>query len=171
MDKIKDSFSKIEDVIQVITGIVNQTNLLALNASIEAARAGDSGRGFAVVAEEIRSLSIRCNESAQEITNVIQQGSIDVEEGVELVLQSAEILENTTNSVIDVSQQIHNVSEAINTLNENMGDVAEATDNVSAVSHRNANSVSHLLESTQNLKRLTTELSDVSEKLHEVVNH
>ena len=106
MDKIKQSFSKIEDVIQVISAIVSQTNLLALNATIEAARAGDRGRGFAVVADEIRSLSTRCDDSAQEITRVLKQGSIDVDQGVDIVLGSEQVLENTCSSVHAVSDKI-----------------------------------------------------------------
>lgn len=170
MDKIKISFSKIEDVIQVISGIVSQTNLLALNATIEAARAGDRGRGFAVVADEIRTLSIRCDESAQEIADVIKKGSVDIDEGVELVMRSASVLENTAKSVNDVSHQIHNVSMVINKLNENMSGVSQATDNVNKISLGNAESVEHLLESTRNLSKITQLLSEDSIKLQEVVN-
>jgi methyl-accepting chemotaxis protein len=170
MDKIKISFSKIEDVIQVISGIVSQTNLLALNATIEAARAGDRGRGFAVVADEIRTLSIRCDESAQEIANVIKMGSVDIDEGFDLVMRSARVLENTAESVNDVSQQIHNVSMVINKLNENMSSVSNATENVNKISLGNSASVEHLLESTSNLSKITQLLSEDSIKLQEVVN-
>tara|TARA_R110001592_G_scaffold323435_1_gene602672 strand:- start:8578 stop:10032 length:1455 start_codon:yes stop_codon:yes gene_type:complete len=170
MDKIKVSFSKIEDVIQVISGIVSQTNLLALNATIEAARAGDRGRGFAVVADEIRTLSIRCDESAQEIADVIKKGSVDIDEGVDLVMRSASVLENTADSVNAVSQQIRNVSMVINKLNENMSGVSNATENVNKISLGNAESVEHLLESTRNLSKITQLLSEDSIKLQEVVN-
>lgn len=170
MDKIKVSFSKIEDVIQVISAIASQTNLLALNATIEAARAGDRGRGFAVVADEIRTLSIRCDESAQQIANVIKKGSVDVDEGVELVLRSASVLENTANSANDVSHQIHNISMVINKLNENMSGVSTATENVNKISLGNAESVEKLLESTRNLSEITKLLSEDSIKLQEVVN-
>ena len=71
-----------------------------------------------MVADEIRTLSIRCDESAQEIADVIKKGSVDIDEGVELVMRSASVLENTAKSVNDVSHQIHNVSMVINKLNE-----------------------------------------------------
>lgn len=170
MDKIKNSFAKIEDVIQVISGIVSQTNLLALNATIEAARAGDRGRGFAVVADEIRTLSIRCDESAQEIADVIKKGSVDIDEGVSLVMRSASVLENTAKSVNDVSSQIHNVSKVINKLNENMSGVSHATENVNSISKQNAQFVEKLLESTRNLAKITQLLSEDAIKLQEVVN-
>src|SRR5262249_49818305 len=59
MGRIKESSSKISDIIGVIDEIARQTNLLALNAAVEAARAGEAGRGFAVVASEVRSLAQR----------------------------------------------------------------------------------------------------------------
>ena len=40
MSSIKESSSKIADIITVIDGIAFQTNILALNAAVEAARAG-----------------------------------------------------------------------------------------------------------------------------------
>ncbi len=170
MDKIRASFSQIEDVIQVISVIVSQTNLLALNATIEAARAGDRGRGFAVVADEIRTLSIRCDESAQEIARVIKQGALDVDEGVELMTQSAEVLSNTAQSVHIVTQQIHGVAETMNTLNANMERVNSATQRVGEVSETNAESVAHLLSASKNLNAITQELCDVSDTLDKVVN-
>lgn len=170
MDKIKQSFSRIEDVIQVISGIVSQTNLLALNATIEAARAGDRGKGFAVVADEIRTLSIRCDESAREITEVIKQGSIDVDEGVRIVTQSEEVLENSSSSALEVSEQIQNVSNVIKKLQANMEQVAAASHNVGEVNNNNAHAVMHLLESTQNLRKMTDNLNNVSKKLENVVN-
>ncbi|MFS2117011.1 methyl-accepting chemotaxis protein, partial [Herbaspirillum frisingense] len=59
MGSIKESSSKIVDIIGVIDGIAFQTNILALNAAVEAARAGEQGRGFAVVASEVRALAQR----------------------------------------------------------------------------------------------------------------
>lgn len=61
---------RINDMVEVISGLAAQTNLLALNAAIEAARAGKMGRGFAVVADEVRKLADASNGAAQEIAQL-----------------------------------------------------------------------------------------------------
>ena len=70
---------QIAQVTSLISSVAFQTNLLALNAAVEAARAGEHGKGFAVVAEEVRGLSARSSEAAQQIEafarNVQQRGA------------------------------------------------------------------------------------------------
>ncbi|WP_197486089.1 hypothetical protein, partial [Oleiphilus sp. HI0061] len=73
-------------------------------------------------------------------------------------------------SVIEVSEQIEKVSKVINKLQDNMTQVSAASQNVGEVNNNNAYAVIHLLESIQNLSTMTTKLSDVSEKLANVVN-
>lgn len=51
--------------IQTITGI---TKMLALNALIEASRAGEHGRGFSVVAKEVREISEKIRQIADEFS-------------------------------------------------------------------------------------------------------
>ena len=123
-----------------------------------------------MVADEIRTLSIRCDESAQEIANVIKQGAIDVDEGVELMTRSANVLDDTARSVNSVTQQIHDVSETMATLNANMEKVISATARVGVVSETNADSVAHLLSASKNLNAITQELCAVSDTLEHVVN-
>lgn len=170
MHKIESGFKQIEDVIRVIADIVSQTNLLALNATIEAARAGEQGRGFAVVAEEIRSLFLRCDQSAQEISNVIKQSSVDVEEGVELVTNSAAVLQSTAESVQEVTHQIKELSTVISQLNKDMKGVASASEKVGITTSENNRSVVGLLSSTRALSDMTDELCDMSDKLQDVIN-
>ncbi|QGG47935.1 methyl-accepting chemotaxis protein [Heliorestis convoluta] len=64
--------NKIKPISLVIGKLAGQIDMLALNASIEAARAGQHGRGFAVVAAEIKKLADETNESAKNITTLIQ---------------------------------------------------------------------------------------------------
>lgn len=67
MDRVKESSSKINEIVKLISEISSQTNLLALNAAIEAARAGEAGKGFAVVADSITKLADRTVSGVKQI--------------------------------------------------------------------------------------------------------
>jgi Methyl-accepting chemotaxis protein (MCP) signalling domain len=64
-----------EDKIALINRITGETKILALNALIEAARAGDAGRGFAVVAGEVKAISGRITDIAEDLKTELK-GSI-----------------------------------------------------------------------------------------------
>ena len=88
--KLSESFRQLGPLVDSISDIAKQTNLVALNAAIEAARAGEHGRGFAVVANEVRTLSHRTSEAADEITARIAS----VSEGVDAELAKADSASN-----------------------------------------------------------------------------
>lgn len=72
MRQVLEVSNQIGNIVGTINGIAIQTQLLSLNAAIEAAHAGRAGRGFAVVAEEVRTLSSRSADAAQEIGGLIE---------------------------------------------------------------------------------------------------
>jgi methyl-accepting chemotaxis protein len=105
MDKIKKSSEEIAKITNVIEAIAFQTNLLAINAGVEAARAGDAGRGFAVVATEVRELAQRTTESAKNIKDLIGKSTVDVRDGVDLVGQTGQALEQIIIQVSSTTTQ------------------------------------------------------------------
>ena len=121
-EALSESMNNIGKTTDIIKGIADQTNLLALNAAIEAARAGEAGRGFAVVADEIRKLAEKSQQSANEITSVINDIKTSAEEmtnNIQITKKDSEILEDKLYKIIEAFEGMaNNISE----LKENIKD-------------------------------------------------
>jgi len=92
MDEISNASQQIGGIIKTIEDISFQANLLALNAAVEAARAGEAGKGFAVVAEEVKSLANKSSDSAQNITELIENSIMLIQQGSSLSKDTTEAL-------------------------------------------------------------------------------
>ncbi len=103
---LNDDSNKISMALSTIIGIADQTNLLALNAAIEAARAGEHGRGFAVVADEVKALSVRTKETADEISGIISSFAQRVKEITEQAEQSIVLTSDATTLIENIHQNI-----------------------------------------------------------------
>lgn len=128
---------KIEEIVDLITGIASQTNLLALNAAIEAARAGEAGSGFAVVAEEVRKLAEQSEGSARQIADLISQIQKDTVESVKLMDNAVEevnsglqIVSESERSFGSILSSIHQVAEEIQELSATFEEMAAGTEEV-----------------------------------------
>ncbi len=146
MQRIRQSSSKISEVIAMIDEIAFQTNLLALNAAVEAARAGDAGKGFAVVATEVRSLAKRSADASNDVKKLVEAAHADVKVGVGLVEETSSMfgaivgaVNELTGLMNGISQTAKNQAQDVSTINGEIGGIGEmAHQNAALVEETNA---------------------------------
>ena len=181
----------IEKIIVAITDISNQTNLLALNAAIEAARAGVYGKGFAVVADEVKKLAEESNNSARQITEIIQTIQSDTVHTVdqmntlmENVSNGVSIIENTGTSFKEIlisSQAVSTQIQEVTTISAQIASSAEhvtasfetvnaITDNATAKTQNVASLAEEQYASMEEIAASTEELSKLAFTLNKEVS-
>ncbi|MCP4320747.1 MAG: hypothetical protein GY787_02575, partial [Alteromonadales bacterium] len=174
--KLEGDSKQIVAMLDVIKSIAEQTNLLALNAAIEAARAGEAGHGFAVVADEVRSLSLRTQESTEQIHSVIENIQRGVADSVAAMAKGTVKMENGINSVNSSANAMQKISKAtllINEANQHISDTTQQQKNMSGVISASTIEVGDLatltLAGTQKSQELNMELIALSQQLTELI--
>ncbi len=170
MAHIKESNDAVMQAMNIIADIANQTNLLALNAAIEAARAGDQGRGFAVVADEVRTLSIRSNESAQQIREVLDAATKDITEGSEVVNQAGGRLSEAVAYVRAISEQVASATDMAEHQHGDIHGVVQRSHDVASLIQDNAVAAQQLLSSTESLTKVSEDLNNVAHETNQTVH-
>lgn len=179
---LKERTSKIEKVVEVITGIANNTSLLSLNASIESAKAGEYGKGFSVVASEVKKLAEQSHKSAQEISQMIK-GILtdtdlavkDIDTTAELVSKSMEVISNSANTFEmisvaseEVNDKIQGVTSLTQVVSKNGDNIVQIVKNIRDINSKSLTELSSIAEASENqmvsLEQITGSIDNV-EKL------
>ncbi|MFC0336984.1 methyl-accepting chemotaxis protein [Kushneria avicenniae] len=138
MGEIRESSSKISEIITMIDSIAFQTNLLALNAAVEAARAGEQGRGFAVVAGEVRQLASRSATAASDIKALIERSVSQVASGTTLVDEADTTMATITQSSRRVNDLMAEIAAASKEQTSGIEQVNQAVSQMDQVTQQNA---------------------------------
>ncbi|MBW9150980.1 methyl-accepting chemotaxis protein [Clostridium estertheticum] len=158
INELARKFSKVNEVVQLITNIASQTNLLALNAAIEAARAGEEGKGFAVVAGEIKKLAEMTKQSTKDISTLI--GGIESETKV--------VLDNSSKSNEVIARGVSASSYAVEKIEGSLSSVSKVEQEVNGV-------MKLLTEQKLHIENMNKEIVDVDEILKitsdSIINH
>ncbi|MCW8884111.1 MAG: methyl-accepting chemotaxis protein [Motiliproteus sp.] len=166
-DQLSEEAKKVGSLMQSIQEIADQTNLLALNAAIEAARAGEHGRGFAVVADEVRTLSFRTQETAQQV-NTNLTGMLNTinhwagrmkqnQQDAECCVETAELSDQAMTEVYSQIQQIGELAQGI----------SHAANEQTAASERINQSLQGISEASEETWQKTDKVSAQMEVLHQ----
>ena len=137
METINESSMQISSIINTINDIAEQTNLLALNASIEAARAGEAGKGFAVVATQVGTLATQSAEAAKNSNELIVQAINAVEDGKQVVDDTAAKLLASVDKTNELVTNIGEINEASEQQSEALKQISQAANQIAAVIQEN----------------------------------
>ncbi|EOD01707.1 heme NO-binding domain-containing protein [Caldisalinibacter kiritimatiensis] len=190
--KVKeDSFSlqnrakDVTKIVETVEAIAEQTNLLALNAAIEASRAGEFGRGFSVVAEEIRQLAEESKNAVKSINENLVSFINEINSLVENIESQYSVLEgenqrlsvvadnssasvndiqNVSNSLIQMIEQLTKETEAINQVSQNIESLAAIAEENSASSEEVSSNVTTYASELQRMIENIEEFQKVSEE-------
>jgi methyl-accepting chemotaxis protein len=159
MQQIDDSSRKIGAITSLINGIAFQTNILALNAAVEAARAGEQGRGFAVVAAEVRSLAQRSANAAKDISALISESTVRVDQGVSLVEDAGRTMQEMTTAVNSVKTIIGEIVHASDEQSQGIGQVTVAVNQMDGATQQNSALVQQMSAAAASLEDQAQQLA------------
>ncbi|WP_373020965.1 methyl-accepting chemotaxis protein [Thiomicrorhabdus sp.] len=158
INEIRDSSSKIEEIIGLIDSIAFQTNLLALNAAVEAARAGEHGRGFAVVASEVRNLAGKSADAAKDIKNLIEQSSDSIANGSQKIDETSRVLQEINESIQEVGNIVSEISSASKEQQFGVEQVNQAITEIDHTTQQNAALVEETTAAAQSMSHESEQL-------------
>ncbi|MEL6523384.1 MAG: methyl-accepting chemotaxis protein, partial [Pseudomonadota bacterium] len=163
ISKIEASSVEIGQRTGMIDEIAFQTNLLALNAGVEAAKAGEAGRGFVLVASEVRTLAQRSSVAAQEIRELIETSTYEVQDGVIHVKETVKALQTVTDAVSESSERVDVIAASAQNQDTAVREINAAVSDLDRVTQQNA----AMFEQTSSACRLLTESAEVLQKMTE----
>lgn len=158
METIREATRRVADIVGIIDAIAFQTNILALNAAVEAARAGEHGRGFAVVAAEVRSLALRCADSARDIKALVGSASGQVTESSGVVDQVVEAIAAINGRVAEVTELMNSIVAAGSEQSAGIEQVGRTIVQMEQATQQNAALVGQVMSAAQSLTRQTARL-------------
>ncbi|MHC1681873.1 MAG: methyl-accepting chemotaxis protein [Clostridiaceae bacterium] len=184
VEKLGDNILEINKITELINEIANQTNLLSLNAAIEAARAGEAGRGFAIVANEVRDLSEKSKQSANNINKLLstvisEKNTVvdmsntvnkNLKEQINTIEDSISNFKDIIIAINDIIPQIGDINFNIGCINADKNQIMESIQVSLSISENNSASTEELFASNSEINSSSENLALTSQLLSEKSN-
>ncbi len=172
--ELSDFVQSISSTIGLVEDIAEQTNLLALNAAVEAARAGEHGKGFAVVASEIRKLADESKQATTKIISLIndiqqtanstvlatEEGTKEIESGLELAHTISENIEQLINAMNEISKNMNEIFVSSSQINNDskttdgyIEQISQFVEQSQKIANENEEMFSKIQTTSNNLKQ------------------
>ena len=164
--RIAESSNKIKGIVGIINNLSTSTNLLSFNAAIEAARAGHSGKGFQVIAQSVRDLANNTQNSASEISQLVQTSHNEVVTSSQVIQDAAQRFGELTGEVNQVSFSLDSMSQDLNHQAAKTSNLAHTTQSIHEVSQQNGVAMTSLATAIKEVDFTVAELTHMAEDLH-----
>ncbi len=169
MQEISSASAETQNIVKTIDEIAFQTNLLALNAAVEAARAGEAGAGFAVVADEVRNLAMRAAEAAKNTSTLIDGTVAKINTGENLLNETSDKFQTTTEAVKKVSSLIGEIATASNEQNQGVSQVNSAVVEIDSVTQDTAANAEESASASEELNSQAVIMEEIVTELQILV--
>ncbi len=169
--ELNEQAKGVKKISRVIQEISAQTNILSLNAAIEASRAGEHGKGFNVISNEIRALSRRTSQSAEEISKIIDSLQSKMLESTQIISTSIDLIHNAGESLKNISEGITSTNQMVKTIAiftnqqaQTSKDIAESLQDISRISQYTASGAKKAVESNKGISDMSYKLEEIAQR-------
>jgi methyl-accepting chemotaxis protein len=157
VEAIAQNSRKVNQITQVIAQIANRTHILSLNAAIEAARAGEHGKGFVVVAQEVGKLAESAGQNAKQITDIVEQATIDSNEGKSATDVVRGAMQGIAAQTDQTTQMIHSSAAAVEEQQATITQIDSSVSQLRSIATSNSSAAEQITATMVQLSQLADE--------------
>ncbi len=169
--ELSDFVQSISSTVGLVEDIAEQTNLLALNAAVEAARAGEHGKGFAVVASEIRKLADESKQATTKIISLINDIQQTANSTVLATEEGTKEIESGLELAHVISENIEHLINVMNEISTNMQKIVTSTKQIDTDSKTTDSYIKEIFQIIEDNDKINNENKTILEKIETTSNN